>query len=259
MTAKLKGYEMKIEVSSSKTVMGKLAAKEGASELRAELKSSGSASVIVATGASQFEMLAALTVEPNIDWSKVTLFHLDEYVGMSEAHPASFRRYLRERFVSKLPDTPHAFYAIDAEKDPEGECRRLNALIAEVSICVAFVGIGENAHLAFNDPPADFETNCPYIVVDLDEGCRRQQFGEGWFPTLEDVPKQAISMSIKQIMKSRSIICTVPDLRKAQAVKSAVEGIVSPQCPASILQNHARTILFLDLDSSSLLGSNVSS
>ena len=249
---------MKIEVSATKTEMGRLAAKAGASEIRAELKSNGSASVIVATGASQFEMLAALAKERNIDWCKVTIFHLDEYVGMSEAHPASFRRYLRQRFVSKLPVPPHTFHAIDAEKDPEGECMRLNWKFAEISICVAFVGIGENAHLAFNDPPADFVTNRPYIVVDLDEGCRRQQLGEGWFPTLEYVPKQAISMSIKRIMKSRSIICTVPDLRKASAVKSAVEGVVTPQCPASILQNHAKTTLYLDLDSSSLLGNNVS-
>ncbi len=249
---------MKIEVSSSKTEMGRLASKEGANELRAELNSNGSASVIVATGASQFEMLAALVAERNIDWSKVTIFHLDEYVGMSEAHPASFRRYLRERFVSKLPIPPRAFYAIDAEKDPERECRRLNALIAKVSICVAFIGIGENAHLAFNDPPADFKTETPYIVVDLDEACRRQQLGEGWFPALEHVPKQAISMSVKQIMKSRSIICTVPDLRKAQAVKSAVEGTVAPQCPASILQNHPNCTLYLDLDSSSLLRINES-
>ena len=145
-----KEFNVKIEICASKTDMGRIAAKEGGYALRAELKLEGSANIIVATGASQFEMLAALSVEPNIDWSKVSIFHLDEYVGMSEAQPASFRRYLRERFVSKLPTPPGAFHAIDAEKDPEGECRRLNALIGEVSICVAFVGIGENAHLAFN-------------------------------------------------------------------------------------------------------------
>ncbi len=244
---------MKIEISASKTDMGRIAAKEGGDALRAELKLEGSANIIVATGASQFEMLAALSVEPNIDWSKVTIFHLDEYVGMSEAHPASFRRYLRERFVSKLPAPPRTFHAINAEKDPEGECRRLSALIAELSICVAFVGIGENGHLAFNDPPADFETETPYIVVDLDAACRRQQLGEGWFPNLEDVPKQAVSMSVKQIMKSRTIICTVPDLRKSHAVKDSVEGNVAPQCPASILQNHPSCTLYLDLDSSSTL------
>jgi glucosamine-6-phosphate deaminase len=183
----------------------------------------------------------------------VTAFHLDEYAGMPISHPASFRRYLKERFVEKLPAPPRAFYWIDGEGDLAAECRRLNAIIARHPIAVAFIGIGENGHLAFNDPPADFETEAPYIVVNLDDACRRQQLGEGWFPTLDDVPQQAISMSIRQIFKSEQIVCTVPDRRKAQAIQVAVEGPVTPQVPASILQQHPRTTLFLDRDSASLL------
>ena len=207
----------------------------------------------MATGASQFEMLEALTKEDGIDWSKVTVFHLDEYIGLSMDHPASFRKYLKERFEDKLPERVRAFHYVDAEVDPEAECERVGALIAQSPIDVAFVGIGENGHLAFNDPPADFETEVPYLVVDLDEACRQQQFGEGWFPSLEAVPEKAISMSVRQIMKSSSIICTVPEERKSEAVKNAVEGEVSPLVPASILQGHDDCLMFLDGPAASLL------
>ena len=209
------------------------------------------ANIIVATGASQFEMLGEL-VKEDIDWSVVTGFHLDEYIGIDVSHPASFRKYLKERFVDLLPIKE--FNYVDGSIDAEAECKRLGEIISRHPIDVAFVGIGENGHLAFNDPPADFETEEPYLVVNLDEACRRQQLGEGWFPTFDDVPKQAISMSIKQIMKSEHIICSVPDKRKAEAVKNTVKSKVSPMVPASVMQLHKSTWLYIDKNSSSKLG-----
>ncbi len=182
---------------------------------------------------------------------KVTAFHLDEYIGLPESHPASFRKYLRERFASLVP--LKKFNYVNGETDPGKECRRLGELIIQCPIDIAFVGIGENGHLAFNDPPADFETEEPYLVVNLDEACRRQQLGEGWFASIEDVPLQAISMSIRQIMKSKAIICSVPDLRKAEAVRKTLKEPVSPLIPASILRNHEKAWLYLDIDSASLL------
>jgi glucosamine-6-phosphate deaminase len=244
---------MEVVIRETKDELGSSAAEHGATFLRSALLESGEANIILATGMSQFEMLAHLVTLPYIDWSRVTVFHLDEYVGLPSTHPASFRRYLRERFVERLAHPMRAFHEINAEGDPEAECLRLNALIADSPISVAFIGIGENGHLAFNDPPADFETEVPYIVVNLDEACRRQQLGEGWFPTLEDVPRQAISMSIRQILKSKEIVCTVPDERKARAVQQAVEGPVTPDVPASILQRHPATTLFLDPPAASLL------
>jgi glucosamine-6-phosphate deaminase len=207
----------------------------------------------VATGASQFEMLDALSREPDIAWHRVTGFHLDEYAGMAITHPASFRLYLWQRFVSRLPLPLRAFHFLDGEQDLQSECRRVGDLLKKHPIDVAFVGIGENGHLAFNDPPADFKTEEPYIIVELDEACRRQQFGEGWFPTFDDVPRRAISMSIQQIMKSKSIVCTVPDQRKAEAVRNALKGTVTPDVPASILQKHQNVTIYLDRESSSLL------
>ncbi|HUF63226.1 MAG TPA: glucosamine-6-phosphate deaminase, partial [Verrucomicrobiales bacterium] len=225
----------------------------GAELLRGAVSQHGQASIVVATGASQFEMLEALTLERDVPWHRITGFHLDEYVGLSILHPASFRRYLWERFVSKLPLPFRAFHFIDADENPGRECRRISALVSKCSIDVAFVGIGENGHLAFNDPPADFTIEKPYILVDLDEACRRQQLGEGWFPTLDEVPHCAISMSIRQIMRSSAIICTVPDERKAQAVRDALTGPVRPEVPASILQSHPDCRLFLDNAGASLL------
>lgn len=233
--------------------MGAAAAADGARKMRKAQAERGEVNIIVATGASQFEMLEALIQEEAIDWTQVTVFHLDEYVGLSIEHPASFRKYLKERFEDQLPSPVRAFHYIDAEEDPDAECDRVGALIAEAPIDVAFVGIGENGHLAFNDPPADFETEEPYLVVNLDEACRQQQFGEGWFPSLEAVPEKAISMSVRQIMKSGSIICTVPDERKAEAVRNSVEGEVSPGVPASILQQHRDCRLYIDEPAASLL------
>jgi glucosamine-6-phosphate deaminase len=244
---------MHLITAPDKATMGREAARAGAELLRKALRDRGGANIIVATGASQFEMLGALVDESDIAWNRVTAFHLDEYVGMPITHPASFRKYLWERFHRRLPLPLAAFHYLDGEADPQGECKRVGAVLRQHPIDVAFIGIGENGHLAFNDPPADFDTDEPYILVNLDEACRRQQFGEGWFKTLADVPTRAISMSIRQILKSAAIICTVPDQRKAQAVKNATEGPVTPQVPASILQRHDRVTVFLDPPAASLL------
>jgi glucosamine-6-phosphate deaminase len=245
---------MNIQIMPDKQQMGKSAAAAGAKLIREALARRGQANIIVATGASQFEMLAALVAEPDINWNRVTGFHLDEYVGLAIDHPASFRGYLWQRFVSRLPLPLRTFHFLDGEAaSAAGECRRVGDILRRHPIDVAFVGIGENGHLAFNDPPADFDTEEPYLVVQLDDACRRQQLGEGWFPTFDDVPKQAISMSVRQIMKSAAIICTVPDARKAEAVRNAVEGEVTNQVPASILQRHKQCTLFLDPPAASLL------
>ncbi len=242
---------MKTVIKDTKELMGKRAAEWTAAKINEALAARGGANVILATGASQFEMLAEL-IKANVDWSKVVAFHLDEYVGMSIEHPASFRKYLKERFHDKVPSLK-AFHYRDAETDPQAECDRAGAIIAQHPIDVACVGIGENGHLAFNDPPADFEVESPYIVVDLDDDCRKQQLGEGWFSAFDDVPEKAVSMTIKQIMKSTSIVCTVPDGRKALAVQKTLEGEISNMAPASILREHPDCTLFLDAPAASLL------
>ena len=243
---------MDVRVFETKAEMGQAAALDAAAILRQAIAGKGMAHVIAATGASQFEFLDALTAMPGIDWSKVVCFHLDEYVGLPETHPASFRRYLKERLVAR--SHPGAFHFIEGDAaEPAVEARRVGRLIRTCAIDVAFVGIGENGHLAFNDPPANFETEEPYLVVTLDEACRSQQLGEGWFAGLEDVPKQAISMSVRQILKAERILCVVPDARKARAVRACLEEEVGPERPASILRTHPRTTLFLDRASAGLL------
>jgi glucosamine-6-phosphate deaminase len=242
---------MEIKILENKKLLGSKAAAHAADLIRAAIKERGGGRIIAGTGASQFDFLDALTALPDIDWKRVTMFHLDEYIAMDETHPASLRKYLRERLIDKAGiGTSHLLNPGD---QPEAECRRVGALIQEAPIDVAFVGIGENGHLAFNDPPADFETEQPYIIVNLDHECRMQQFGEGWFGCLEDVPKQAISMSIRQIMKSRSILCIVPESRKAPAVRETLQQPVSPRVPASILRTHPDATLYLDRDSAALL------
>ena len=240
-------------IFANREQMGEAAAEAASEEIKAAIRDKCEANIVLATGTSQFETLSSLTGRKEIDWSKVTIFHLDEYIGLARDHPASFRKYLKERFLDTVrnPKAVH-FVSGDAE-DPNAECKRLGGIIGVHPIDVALVGIGENGHLAFNDPPADFETKEPFIVVDLDEKCRRQQLGEGWFATLEEVPKQAISMSIRQISSSRCIIASVPDRRKAEAVARALEGPVTNMCPASILQRHPRCKIFLDEASASLL------
>ncbi len=241
---------MEVLIHQSKEELGKAAAAKGADLIRKSLKNKGHASIIVATGTSQFEMLSAL-IREDIDWSRVSAFHLDEYIGISPNHPASFRLYLKDRFVDQV--TLKAFRYIDGEVDPATEIRSLNSLIAGHRIDVAFIGIGENGHLAFNDPPADFETRDPYIEVVLDKDCRQQQFNEGWFPTVEDVPERAISMSVHHILQSDAIICSVPGARKAMAVKRTMEAEVTPDVPATALKKHSSVYLYLDVDSSDLL------
>lgn len=247
-----KNSQIDLHLIASKDGLGKAAAERGAAAIRSALAEHGNATIIVATGASQFDVLNHLVVAEGIDWSKVTAFHLDEYVGLSEAHPASFRRYLRERFLAPLKGAV-TFVPVDGEGDPQAETKRLNAFIGGRRIDVCFAGIGENCHLAFNDPPADFETDEPYIVVTLDEACRNQQFGEGWFESFQAVPERAISMSVRQILKSELIVLSVSDTRKAQAARDALEGPVSPLHPASILQQHGNTVLFIDPPAASLL------
>lgn len=228
------------------------AGKKAAFFIRKAIQSKGSATIILATGSSQFETLHQLTNEEGIEWDKVTMFHLDEYIGLPVSHKASFRKYLKERYVEKVPQLK-AVNFINGEAYAQHECERLGRLIHQSPVDVALVGIGENGHLAFNDPPANFETHEPYLVVNLDEKCRQQQVNEGWFYSIDEVPKQAISMSVNQIMLSKHIVCTVPGTRKAEAVKHILEGEVSNLHPASILQKHPDCYLYFDDLSASLL------
>ena len=240
-----------LQIFNDNKSLSKAAADHAASAIREAISLNGNARIIAATGTSQFEFLDALTGAEGIDWSKVEAFHLDEYVGLSIAHPASFRKILLERLIEKtgIPK----FHALDGERDPAAVIARVGREVASAAIDVAFVGIGENGHLAFNDPPADFETEQPYLIVSLVDACRQQQVGEGWFADISQVPTQAISMSIRQILKSKKIIAVVPEARKARAVKACFEGPVSPMAPASILRSHPDATVYLDRYSASLL------
>jgi glucosamine-6-phosphate deaminase len=243
---------VKIERYETAEALGRAAAPRAAALVRAAIAARGSARVIAATGAAQFTFLEALRHEPDVRWDAVTFFHLDEYVGLDATHPASFRRFLQERIVEPLK--PGHFEFVDGSHPrPEEECARLERLIQAAPIDVAFVGVGENGHLAFNDPPADFATRRAYLVVKLDDACRRQQVGEGWFKSMDDVPKLAISMSISQILAANEILAIVPELRKARAVHECFDGPVSVDHPASALQQHPRTTVYLDKQSASLL------
>lgn len=245
--------EMDIQVHDDKRETSEAAADRAERILTGAIERKGSATFVVATGASQFDFLDALTSKGTIDWSKTTMFHLDEYIGLPADHPASFRRYLRERFVENVDVGTVHWIRGDAD-DPEGECARLNDLARGRHVDVSFIGIGENGHIAFNDPPADFETDDPFIIVRLDEDCRQQQVDEGWFESIEEVPERAITMSVSRVMASERIICTVPGERKAAAVRDCFGGDeVTPTNPASILKEHPRTDTYLDADSASLL------
>ena len=246
---------MHIRTYADRQTMGRAAARHAADLIRGAIERRGVARIIAATGASQFDFLDALTASTDVEWARVEMFHLDEYIGLPIDHPASFRKYLRERLIDRVGIVKH--HLLDGEQNPEQVADRVGRAIAVAPIDVAFVGIGENAHLAFNDPPADFTTDRPYLIVALDDACRRQQVGEGWFPSVADVPARAISMSVQQILKSREILCIVPDARKAAAVRSCVEGDISPMAPASILRTHANATLYLDRDSSALLSPSV--
>jgi len=241
-----------VELYLDKPSLSQAAARFVAQSLKQAIRDQGQANMIVATGASQYDFLASLIKQNDVDWGKVTVFHLDEYIGLAEDHPASFRRYLRERLFNRLPFAEvHLLDGNAANVDEE--CSRYSALLAERVIDVACIGIGENGHLAFNDPPADFETAALVHVVNLDEACRRQQVGEGHFRTIGDVPPQALSLSIPAILKARSISCVVPGQRKAEAARCTLEGPISPDCPASALRKHNHCILYLDTASASRL------
>lgn len=244
---------MEIHVHEDKRATSEQAADRAEELLVDAIERKGEANFVVATGASQFDFLDALTSKDTIDWERTTMFHLDEYIGLPEGHPASFRKYLEERFVGEVD--PGTVHWIDGRADdPQAECDRLNEIIEPLEIDVSFIGIGENGHVAFNDPPADFETTDPFIVVELDEDCRAQQVGEGWFDGVEDVPERAISMSVHQIMASEAIVCTVPGERKAEAARECFgPGEVSNMRPASILKEHDGTDVYLDEGSASLL------
>jgi glucosamine-6-phosphate deaminase len=231
--------------------MAQQAAEQAAASMNLAISQRGVARIIAATGASQFEFLDALTKIDGINWKQVEMFHLDEYVGISDEAPASFCKYLRERLINKVG--LEKYHLLNGMQDPAAVIEKVSAEIRKAPIDVAFVGVGENGHLAFNDPPADFDTDDAYIVVTLNEACRKQQMGEGWFPTFADVPQHAISMSIKQIMKVKQILCIAPDARKAKAVKVCFDGEVSPLAPASILQRHPDTTIYLDDESAALL------
>jgi len=242
---------MEVKTYVDRLTMSRAAARHAAEALRDEIGARGAARIVAATGASQFDFLDALTAAPAIDWTRVEMFHLDEYVGLPLNHPASFRRYLLDRLVNKVGI--RCVHLLDGERDPSRVADEVGRELEAAPIDLALVGIGENGHLAFNDPPADFVTERPYLIVTLDQACRRQQVGEGWFGSIAEVPSQAISMSVRQILKAREIICVVPDARKARAIHACVEGEVSPMAPASILRTHANTTLFLDRDSAALL------
>jgi len=219
--------------------------------MRRAIGDRGQARIVVATGTSQIAFLEQLTKAEGIDWGRVEMFHLDEYVGLAITHPASFSKYLKERLIDKTGITK--YHLLDGTGDAREVARRVGEELSAAPVDVAFVGIGENGHLAFNDPPADFETEEPYLVVELDEACRRQQVGEGWFGDISEVPRQAISMSVRQILKAKEIIAIVPDARKAPAVKLCFEGEISPMAPASILRTHPVATIYLDRASASLL------
>jgi glucosamine-6-phosphate deaminase len=251
-------YSMLVKLFKDAGSLATVAAAQAADSIRKAIAERNRCRIVLATGTSQFAFLDTLTSIPGIEWAKVEAFHLDEYVGMPVTHPASFRKILLEHVIHKV--------GISKFRSIQGDARDLAAALQEVGrrltsarIDVAFVGIGENGHIAFNDPPADFETEDPYIIVELDEACRRQQVGEGWFTDISQVPMQAISMSVRQIMKSREIVAVVPDQRKARAVKLCFEGAISPMAPASILRRHPNTTVYLDEDSAALLSAQLRS
>ena len=255
--------QLQIKILDNKKALGRAAAEHAAESLRAALRENGAARIVAATGASQFEFLDSLTSAADIDWSRVELFHLDEYVGLPVTHPASFRKYILERIILKTriglkTGIGHKtgitqYHLLDGEGDPQEVAKRVGSELISRPIDIAFVGIGENGHLAFNDPPADFASEEPYLVVQLDEACRRQQVNEGWFSQLADVPMRAISMSIRQILRAKEIIAVVPEARKARAVPACLEEEISPMAPASALRNHANATLYLDRDSAALV------
>lgn len=242
---------MNIVIANDRAELGKFVATQAAEILISCLAEKSECNIVIATGSSQFEVLDCLVQQPGIDWSRINGFHLDEYLGIDRSHPASFCGYLASRFVNKLP--MKSFLFMEGTTNAEELVATATEAIGGKTIDLLLCGIGENCHLAFNDPPADFETTDPYLVVELDEACRRQQVGEGWFDTFDQVPTQAISMSVNQILAAEQILCSVPDRRKAEAVRATVEAPIDPVAPATALRKHKNTTLILDKSSGSLL------
>lgn len=242
---------MQLKIFDDRNSLGQAATAQASGAIQRAIAERGTARIIGASAASQFEFLEALTATPGIDWQRVELFHLDEYIGLPMTHPASFCKFLQERLISKTGIGN--YHLLDGEQDPAEVIRRANDAIRSAPIDVAFVGIGENGHLAFNDPPADFETEEPFLIVTLDEACRLQQVGEGWFPNLQAVPQRAISMSVRQVLKSREILAVVPGPKKAQAIHACFDGPISPNAPSSVLRTHANATIYLDRESAALL------
>ena len=242
---------MNIIIGKTPTEMGELAAKAAAGLINKAIEQKGDARIVVSTGQSQFEFFESLLLQP-IDWGKVEMFHLDEYIGIDENHPASFVKYLKERFTDKIPlKIAHFIYG---DREAEKEIKRISELIAKSPVDAAFIGIGENAHIAFNDPPADFETDKPYIIVELNDTCKAQQVREGWFKTNDDVPKVAITMSPKQIMAAKAILSVVPHKVKAKAIADVVASKTTDNMiPATLLKTHPNWTLYLDEASASLI------
>lgn len=243
---------MLLKVFPDKSSLSRAAAEQAANAIRVALAKKGSARIVAATAASQIEFLDALTKAPGIDWDKVEAFHLDEYIGLPVTHPGSFRKMLLEQLIQKTGIQKYHLLDGDAP-DPAEVARRVSKELASAPVDIAFLGIGENGHVAFNDPPANFELDDPYIVVELDEACRQQQVGEAWFANISQVPKRALSMSVRQVLKAKEILAVVPDQRKARAIYACFAGDVSPMAPASILRTHPNATVYLDKNSASLL------
>ena len=241
---------MKLIINKTKEELGKASAMHAAKLVNEAIAKQGYARILLSTGASQFPFFVEF-VKQDIDWNKVEMFHLDEYVGISEEHPASFKRYLLDRFVNVV--NPGKAHLINGQKNPEETIAELTALLNEKPVDVGLIGIGENAHIAFNDPPADFNDQRAYKVVTLDERCLQQQIGEGWFKNVDETYKQAISMTCAQIMKCKSIISVVPYKVKAEAIYKTVTCDLTPEVPATLLKEHADCTIYCDADSASML------
>ncbi len=245
--------ELAVTIADSNDELGVAVAQSFAEAARIALVERSEIAVILATGNSQLSFAKAVRQRDDVDWSRITILHMDEYLGMSEDHPASFRRWMKENLVDHV--SPKAFEGVRGDHTPvDEELERYSGLIRELAPAITVMGIGENGHLAFNDPPADFETSEIIRIVDMDEVSRRQQVGEGHFPSLDETPRQALSLTIPALLRSQTVLVGVPEKRKAEAVKRTLEGPVTPDCPASILRTQAHARVFLDRDSSSLLG-----
>ncbi len=242
----LQADQLHVEIHPDRAAMGAAAAARAADILRVAIAAKGAARIIVASAPSQDELLAGLTSAPGIDWSKVTVFHMDEYVGLPAGHPATFRAYQESHLLAKVK--PAAFHGIRGESaDPQAECKRYAALLGEAPIDLVCMGIGENGHIAFNDPPvANFNDPNLVNVVELDEACRQQQVNDGCFPDFAAVPTHALSLSCPALMSGKALVCVVPGPRKAAAVRATIQDEISTACPATILRRHADATLYLD-------------